>query len=63
MGLRKLKSIQHNGKTLEEILDDKIPEDEWKAAPAPTHKPAATAAPKPRTTKRGVQKIAGGRGR
>jgi hypothetical protein len=49
----------------EELLDDKIPEDSWQppgkpaAEVAPPHKPAAQ---KPRT-KRGIQKIGGGRGR
>jgi hypothetical protein len=58
--------------TLEEILGDKIPEDEWrgpdepaakeapKAPETPSHKSAAR---KPQMTKRGTQKIAGGRGR
>jgi hypothetical protein len=50
----------------EELLDDKIPEDKWQppgnpaAEATPPHKPAA--AQKPRT-KRGIQKIGGGRGR
>jgi hypothetical protein len=52
-----------------EILDDKIPEDDWqpvgepapkapKAPATPPHKPAVQ---KPQTTKKGAQKIAGGR--
>jgi hypothetical protein len=52
-----------------EILDDKIPEDDWQPpgepateiSKAPTPSPRKPAAEKRRMTKKGVQKIAGGR--
>jgi hypothetical protein len=55
--------------TLEEMLNDKIPEDDWRGpgepaaeeAPKTPETPRKPAAQKPQMTKRGVQKIAGGR--
>jgi hypothetical protein len=55
--------------TLEEMLNDKIPEDDWrgpgepaaKETPKASETPGKPAAQKPQMTKRGVQKIAGGR--
>ena len=55
--------------TWEEMLNDKIPEDDWrgpgepaaKETPKASETPGKPAAQKPQMTKRGVQKIAGGR--
>ena len=50
--------------TLEEMLDDKIPEDEWQPPGEPAAKAPETPKPavqKPQMTKRGVQKTAGAR--